>query len=122
MNSGPSQHLNSIMASSIVSNSQHGQASYPQANNKQSSFGSVFYDSNRKTRESNAVEENRLKQASSLSPTRMIQDMSRQDATSLMMPQDGGGAPALHQMNPMAQTNGSMPTNMFGVHNSSSPI
>ena len=59
LHSGPSQHLNSIMASSIASNSQHGQASYPQA--KQSSFGSVFYDSNRKTRESNAMEENRLK-------------------------------------------------------------
>ena len=47
---------------------------------KQSSFGSVIYDSNRKTREA-IVEEDRHRQASSLSPTRLLSDMSRQDAT-----------------------------------------
>lgn len=48
---------------------------------KNSSFGSVIYDSNRKTLEHTASEENRhhLKQASSLSPTRPIPDMSRQE-------------------------------------------
>ena len=49
---------------------------------KQSSFGSVIYDSSRKTRDGVAFDEQRgIKQASSLSPTRMMQDMSRQDAS-----------------------------------------
>ena len=44
---------------------------------KQSSFGSVAYDSNRKTREGASFEDQRVKQASSLSPSRLISDMSR---------------------------------------------
>ena len=52
----------------------HSKTKYPVT--KQSSFGSVVYDSNRKTRESVAAggshEDHRAKQASSLSPSRMI--------------------------------------------------
>ena len=72
-------------------------------NKQNGSFvANVVYDSNRKVRENlntstNAtaagIEENRLKQASSLSPTRMIQDMSRQDASQLMNLPQGGTLP-----------------------------
>ena len=45
---------------------------------KQSSFGSVIYDSSRKEKNGVAFEDQRgVKQASSLSPTRMAHDISR---------------------------------------------
>ena len=94
-NGAATQAAQSQLSSMMTSNNQNGQLtslSYPPGSNAvamKSSFGSVVYDSNRKTRESATIDENRLKQASSLSPTRMIQDMSRQDATLLQVPASG---------------------------------